>query len=124
QIRCMRRSADSRLAGHARCGSVNGSAESNTLPACSDDLLVVGQAFHWFEGERARREALRVLKPGACAALLWNERPEELTPFMADYEELLRRHAPEYVRIVARRADVDSMRRFFGGAMERSEERR
>ena len=59
-----------------------------------------------------------MLKPGACAALLWNERPEQLTPFMADYEALLRRHAPEYVRIVARRADVESMRRFFGGVME------
>jgi len=116
--RGMREAAEARLGGQARFGSVNGTAEATTLPAASVDLLVVGQAFHWFDGERARREALRVLKPGACAALLWNERPEVLTPFMADYEALLRRHAPEYVRIVARRADVESMRRFFGGAME------
>jgi SAM-dependent methyltransferase len=114
----MREAAEARLGGQARFRSVNGTAEATTLPAGSVDLLVVGQAFHWFDGERARREALRVLKPRACAALLWNERPGELTPFLADYEALLRRHAPEYVQIVARRADVDSMRRFFGGAME------
>src|SRR5207237_9799040 len=115
--RGMGEAAEARLGGQARFGSVNGTAEATTLPAVSVYLLVVGQAFHWFDGERARREALRVLKPGACAALLWNERPEKLTPFMADYEALLRRHAPEDVRIVARRADVESIRRFFGGAL-------
>lgn len=114
----MREAAEARLAAQARFRSVNGTAEATTLPTGSVDLLVVGQAFHWFDGERARREALRVLKRGAFAALLWNERPQELTPFLADYEILLRRHAPEYVQIVARRADVESMRRFFGGAME------
>jgi SAM-dependent methyltransferase len=114
----MRAAAEARLGGQARFRSVNGTAEATTLPAASVDLLVVGQAFHWFDGEKARREALRVLKPHHFAALLWNERPQELTPFLADYEALLRRHAPEYVEIVARRADVPSMRRFFGGAME------
>lgn len=114
----MRRAAEARLAGEARFRSVNGTAEATTLAAVSVDLLVAGQAFHWFDGDRARREALRVLKAGKFAALLWNERPVELTPFLADYEALLRRHAPEYVEIVARRAEVPSMRRFFGGAME------
>ena len=114
----MRAAAEARLGAQARFRSVNGTAEATTLPAASVDLLVVGQAFHWFDGEKARREALRVLKPHHFAALLWNERPQELTPFLADYEALLRRHAPEYVEIVARRADVPSMRRFFGGAME------
>ncbi len=114
----MRAAAEARLGGQARFRSVNGSAEAMTLPAGSVDLLVAGQAFHWFDGERARLEALRVLKPGRFAALLWNERPQELTAFIADYEALLRSHAPEYTDIVARRADVASMRRFFGDAME------
>ena len=114
----MRGAAERRLGGEARFRSVNGSAEATTLGAASVDLLTVGQAFHWFDGARARLEALRVLRPGKFAALLWNERPRELTAFLADYEALLRRHAPEYADIVARRAEEASMRRFFGGAME------
>lgn len=114
----MRGCAEARLGAQARFRSVKGSAEATTLPASSVDLLLAGQAFHWFDGERARLEALRVLKPGRFAALLWNERPEELPAFLADYDALLRTHAPEYVEIVASRADVPSMRAFFGGAME------
>lgn len=114
----MRAAAEARLGGEARFRSVKGSAEATSLPASSVDLLVVGQAFHWFDAERARLEAMRVLRPGRSAALLWNERPEALSGFIADYEALLRTHAPGYLDVIARRADVASMRAFFGGAME------
>ncbi len=114
----MRRAAEARLAHYPRFRSVKGSAESTTLAAASVDLLVAGQAFHWFDPQRARAEAQRVLRPGGCGALLWNERPPEATPFLADYESLLRRHAPEYAQITASRADVAAMRGFLGAAME------
>jgi SAM-dependent methyltransferase len=114
----MRAAAEARLGGHARFRSVKASAEDTTLPPATVDLWVAGQAFHWFDVALARREALRVLRPGAMAVLLWNERPPELTPFLADYEALLLRHAPEYAQITASRADVALMSRFFGGAME------
>ena len=114
----MRGAAEAQLKDHPRFRSVKGTAESTTLGAASVDLLVAGQAFHWFDPQRARIEALRVLRPLAWAALLWNERPPEATPFLADYEALLRRHAPEYTRITASRADVGTMRQFLGAAME------
>jgi SAM-dependent methyltransferase len=114
----MRAAAEARLRAQARFRSVNGTAEATTLAPASIDLLVAGQAFHWFEVEKARREALRVLRNAGFGALLWNERPPEATAFLADYEALLLRHATEYAQITARRADVASMRRFFGGAME------
>jgi len=114
----MRGAAEAQLEGHPRFRSVKGTAESTTLGDASVDLLVAGQAFHWFDPQRARIEALRVLRPLAWAALLWNERPPEATPFLADYEALLRRHAPEYTRITASRADVGTMRQFLGAAME------
>jgi SAM-dependent methyltransferase len=114
----MRAAAEGSLGGHPRFRSVRASAEDTTLASVSLDLWVAGQAFHWFDVAQARREALRVLKPGAMAALLWNERPTELTPFLADYEALLLRHAAEYAQIAASRADVASMSRFFGGPME------
>jgi SAM-dependent methyltransferase len=114
----MRAAAEARLRGQAHFRSVNGTAEATTLAPASIDLLVAGQAFHWFDVESARREALRLLRNDGFGALLWNERPPGTTAFLADYEALLLRHASEYEQITASRADVASMRRFFGGAME------
>ncbi|HEY2274935.1 MAG TPA: class I SAM-dependent methyltransferase [Steroidobacteraceae bacterium] len=114
----MRAAAEAQLSHHPRFHSVAGSAEATTLAPGSVDLLVAGQAFHWFDPRRARLEALRVLRPGAWGALLWNERPPEATPFLADYEALLKRYAPEYTRITASRANPGTMCEFLGAAME------
>src|SRR5467141_5189863 len=73
----MRAAAEAHLRAQARFRSVNGTAEATTLAPASIDLLVAGQAFHWFEVEKARREALRVLRSGGFGELLWNERPSE-----------------------------------------------
>jgi SAM-dependent methyltransferase len=75
---------------------VDGAAEATTLPASSIDLVVVGQAFHWFEPDRARREFSRILRVAGRVALLWNIRDTESTGFMRGYESLLLRYAPEY----------------------------
>jgi len=114
----MRAAAEARLRGQARFRSVNGTAEATTLPPARIDVLVAGQAFHWFDVDPARLEALRLLRSGGFAALLWNESPPEATAFLADYEALLLRHAAEYAQVTASRADEASMRRFFGGVME------
>lgn len=114
----MRAAAEARLAGERRFTSVKGAAEATTLAAESVDLLVAGQAFHWFDVPAARREALRVIREGGWGALLWNERPLEATAFLADYEALLLQHAAEYASIAATRAEEASMREFFGGNME------
>ena len=93
-----------------------GTAENTAMPDRFFDLLVAGQAFHWFNPGKARTEALRILKPGAWAALLWNERPKGLIPFLEDYEALLRRYAPEYDAVARLRAQEDGIRQFFGHA--------
>ena len=112
----MRAAAEAALGGEPRFVSVAGTAEATTLAAGSVDLVVAGQAFHWFDAPAARREALRILRGAGLAALLWNERPATADGFLSEYEALLRRHAPEYDRITASRADAPSMRAFFGGA--------
>ena len=94
--------------------SDSGTAENTQMPDRWFDLLVAGQAFHWFDPQKTRVEALRILKPGAWAALLWNERPKELMPFLEEYEDLLRRYAPEYDDLARMRAQEDGIRQFFG----------
>jgi SAM-dependent methyltransferase len=114
----MRGAAEVLLAGALRFHSIRGTAEDTTLEPDSIDLLVAGQAFHWFKVAAARREALRVLRPGGYAALLWNEHPSEGSAFLQDFETLARAHAPEYDQVVGSRADEAAMREFLGGAME------
>lgn len=110
----MRAYADSTLGGGFH--SEPGTAEDTHMPDGFFDLLVAGQAFHWFDPRKTRAEALRVLKPGAWAALLWNERPKGVVPFLEDYEALLRRYAPEYDAVTRLRAQEDGIRQFFGHA--------
>lgn len=49
-------------------------AEELPAPDAAYDVVVAGQAFHWFDQERALTEFARVLKPGGRIALVWNER--------------------------------------------------
>jgi SAM-dependent methyltransferase len=53
-----------------------GSAESVPLPDGSADVIVTGQAYHWFDRDRAHAEAARVLRPGGRFAPIWNSRDE------------------------------------------------
>jgi ubiquinone/menaquinone biosynthesis C-methylase UbiE len=65
-----------------------GTAEALPLADASVDAATVGQAFHWFDGERALRELGRVVRPGSGLALVWNAR--ELTdPLQARLAALL-----------------------------------
>ena len=55
-----------------------GSAEQIPLPDACVDAVLVAQAWHWFEPERAVAEVARVLRPGGRLGLLWNVRDERL----------------------------------------------
>lgn len=55
------------IAAHA------GTAEQIPLPDASVDAVLVGQALHWFDHERALPEIGRVLRPGGVLAGVWND---------------------------------------------------
>lgn len=53
-----------------------GTAERIPLTDRFVDGVTVGQAFHWFDADRAMQEIHRVLAPGGGVALIWNARDE------------------------------------------------
>jgi SAM-dependent methyltransferase len=110
----MREAGERLLETHPNFVSVAGAAEVTTLAGHSVDLIVAGQAFHWFDRERARTEFGRILKPGGSIALIWNGLQTSSTPFLAAYEALLREFAPEYERVNHRNVDLRKLREFFG----------
>lgn len=55
-----------------------GTAEEIPLPDNSVDAVVVAQAWHWVDPDRAIPEVIRVLRPGGSLGLVWNIRDERL----------------------------------------------
>ena len=109
------RAAGERLIGdHPRFTSVAGSAESTTLEDCCVDFVVAGQAFHWFDRERARTEFERILKPTGWVALVWNARRKVATPFLAAYEKLLLTHGTDYAEVGHQEGVARMVQEFFG----------
>jgi SAM-dependent methyltransferase len=51
---------------------LSGTAEALPLAEASADVITAGQAFHWFDLERAAAEFARVLRPGGVLIAGWN----------------------------------------------------
>src|SRR5207253_7675203 len=60
----MRVAGERVLAKYPKFTSLSATAEATTLPDESVDMITAGQAFHWFDREKARPEFVRILKPG------------------------------------------------------------
>ena len=109
----MRSAAEMQFRGNPSFTSLAAPAEATTLPAASIDLITVAQAFHWFDQRACRREFSRILRPNGFVGLVWNERQTDSTPFMADYERLLKTQARDYDQVKHSRVDEVAIRAFF-----------
>lgn len=87
--RAMREEAERLLRGYDNFSSLDARAEATTLADSSVDMITAGQSFQWFETTQARSEFERILKPSRWVVLVWNDRRLG-SPFLADYEQLLR----------------------------------
>lgn len=77
---------------------LNGTVEQIPLNDNNLNAVVVAQAFHWFNGEKALQEIYRVLKPHGKIGLIWNARDEQ-TDWVAKLTEIIdpyERGAPRY----------------------------
>jgi SAM-dependent methyltransferase len=86
-----------------------GTAEAIPLPEASVDAVFAGQAFHWFDHDRALAEIVRVLRPAGTVALLWN-RLDDRVPWVA-----------EIVSIIEEPGDADERNRPYAGVPGLSE---
>ncbi|MEX2283907.1 MAG: class I SAM-dependent methyltransferase [Gemmatimonadota bacterium] len=114
----MRAAAEPALAQWRNFRSIAGSAENTTLPDQSVDLILAGQAFHWFDRSAARAEFMRIGRPGAWTVLVWNRRETESTPFLKAYEGLLDRFGTDYQRVRHDRMDETVFADFFQSAFK------
>jgi SAM-dependent methyltransferase len=111
----MREAAERLLADYPNCRSGDGSAEATTLANKSVDLIVAGQAFHWFDRTKTRQEFARILRPGGRVVLMWNSRRDDTT-FAQAYEALLTEYGTDYQQINHRNIDLPAIREFFAPA--------
>ena len=117
----MREAGDAYLAEFARFTSLDGGAEATRLPAQSMDFLLAGQAFHWFDRDKARAEFKRVLKPDGVVVLVWNDRRVDSTQFLRDYEAMLQSWGTDYKEINHKNIqDISVFAPFFGGAFHQA----
>jgi SAM-dependent methyltransferase len=110
----MRKAAEEYLSAHKRFHSVKGTAEQTTLKDQSVDVILAGQAFHWFDVEKAKAEFKRILKPGGNVVLMWNDRRTDSTDFLRSYEDLLKLFGTDYEKVNHKNIDEKVFDAFWG----------
>jgi SAM-dependent methyltransferase len=75
---------------------VDGSFEQTGLPDGSQNWVAAAQAFHWADPARALPEMRRILKPGGCFSVFWNNRINDQSPDLQWVQAAIRRHAPDF----------------------------
>lgn len=111
----MRAIAERDFADNPNFTSVPNKAEATGLDPNSIDLVTVAQAFHWMDIPTFRTECQRILKSNGHVAIVWNNRKTSGTPFLEDYESLLRKLESDYSSAWQNRVNQESIAQFFGG---------
>jgi len=111
----MRNKAEELLGSNSHFISIDGTAEATTLPPFSIDLIIAGQAFHWFDPTPAKKEFHRILRHGGNIALMWNER-QVASDFEKAYETLLQEYGTDYLQVKHSNVTPEKIGSFFSPA--------
>jgi SAM-dependent methyltransferase len=117
----MRSAAEKWWGTHPKFHSINACAEATTLPDRSVDLIVAGQAFHWFDVHKVKEEFRRILKPKGHVLLMWNTRTRQ-DDFTRAYEEFLVKHGTDFKTTRHEQIADDVFREFFKDGSYRASE--
>lgn len=102
--KAMRESSEDFLSEYPHFSTSSGKAEKTGLPDDSVHLILVAQAFHWFDQEKTKKEFQRIAKPGAFCTIWINDRLRE-GAFHEELDKLVHRHAQEYTDAVKPRVN-------------------
>ena len=95
----MRIAAEFNLNKYQNFHNIDGSAESTNMEDNNVNIITVGQAFHWFDQSKARKEFKRILKPEGFVVIVWNNRKRSGSKFLEAYEDLLLTYGTDYRKI-------------------------
>ncbi len=103
----MREAAEAILKSYKKFISIDGSAENTRLKDNSVDLITAGQAFHWFDVSKAKKEFIRILKSSGYAILIWNLRKKTNPGLQMDYEQFVLKYGKDYKEIMKQEKNID-----------------
>jgi ubiquinone/menaquinone biosynthesis C-methylase UbiE len=108
----MRNKAEELLQQYNSFISINGTAEQTTLEDASADMIISGQAFHWFDATKTKKEFRRIAKAHTYCVLIWNERLVA-SPFEKAYEQLLLDYSGDYKNVNHKNISEQKIADFF-----------
>lgn len=91
---------------------INGLAERTGLKDKSINIIVAGQAFHWFNADCAKVEFKRILTDPFLVALIWNDRDNRYG-FTSEYERIVSIYSKNYRGTGSTAIPIDIITRFF-----------
>ena len=101
----------------ARHTNIAGTAERTSLDDSSVALVVVGNAFHYFDADVARVEVARILQPAGRVLIVGHEHASEPNDFMRAYSDFIADVAPGEIKPFLRADRVSqAMQTFFRGS--------
>jgi len=112
----MREAGERLLQEFPKFHSVAGSAEKTSLADSCVDMVVAGQAFHWFDRGRCRAEFARILRRDGWVAVVYNHRRKDSSDFAREYERILQTYGVDYHAVAERHVDGGKMAEFFAPA--------
>lgn len=110
----MREAAERLLKNYSNFESLDATAENTLLEDNSIDLIIAGQAFHWFDKERCKGEFNRILKQNGTVVLMWNDRRTDSTHFLQAYEDFIKMFATDYLQVNHKNINEKIFNNFFG----------
>lgn len=108
----MRKAGEIFLKEYSKFSSQYGKSDNTNLPDNSIDLIIAGQAFHWFDVDKTKNEFKRILKGDRYVLLIWNEKNFSKL-FMSDYEKLLKTYGTDYDKVKQENIDDSILSNFF-----------
>jgi SAM-dependent methyltransferase len=93
--------------------SVEGTAEVTALATNSVDVITVGQAFHYFDLKKAKKEFKRILRKDGDAVIVWNERSNN-SQVMKAVNKILLSLNQEHEEAEKNLVDKNLLKAFFG----------